>query len=185
MIEDITSLYDSFVELVALTSGVDQARVIPANRGRHSPAGLDVYATYNPIPVRAYGFPEKRLADTSGPIQGTSLTNWTDLQVTLITRMEFLLSVNFMNEGAKAAAIRVPSANFRYPVTKKLYDMGIAWRSVSDIRDLTEIQQGGLQPRYQLDVNMIIPMAITDDVLRANSFTYTIEADGATLEGEA
>lgn len=188
MIETVADLYDEFRSLVAIVSGLDESRVIFASRGRPEPfQDGGVYATHNPIPVRAYGHPVRSVSDTDGPIETTSLSNWNDLAVTRITQMEFILSVNILNSGARNVIIRFPNAQFREPVRKKLNDMDIAWRYTSEVRSLTEVQQGGYQSRYQIDVHLIVPMSITDDVLKANGVDITVEdEDGNILtEGAA
>lgn len=54
--ETIDELHDVFRQLVSMASGVET--VILADQGRPAPAGI--YATYKPVPVRAYGWSRKK-----------------------------------------------------------------------------------------------------------------------------
>lgn len=171
----IDELYTTFQELVRVASGVET--VILANQGRPEPKGL--HATYNPVPVRAVGHPRKRRADV--PAEDCDIPGWVDFAETTITQMDFLLSVNFFNEGARDAAWRLHNANFRAPVQELLFTHGIGWRTCSEVRSLTALSQGGLQPRYQVDVRLYVEAEVTDTVLRAAGFALRIEDDDGNL----
>lgn len=171
--ENIDDLYTVFQGLVALASDVET--VIPADQGRDAPTGL--YATYKPIPVRAYGQSGRKLTDID-PVEEFDESlgqDWTDLQETVFTSMDFMLSVNILNEGADSAIMRLHNANFRYPVSKYLYQNGIAWRHVSVCRNLTGLMQAGLQPRWQADINLFINHEMSYPVLRAAGFQLNIQ----------
>lgn len=119
--ESINELYDVFQQLVTLTSGVET--VILADQGRDAPTGL--YATYKPIPIRAYGWSQRRRELTPAIEESDpSLGQWQDLRETVDTSMEFILSVNIINEGADSAIMRLHNANFRQPVSEFLYRTG-------------------------------------------------------------
>lgn len=175
MIEALDELHVALQELVSTASGVPLSRVILADQGRPPPDPPDeLYATYNPIPVRAYGQPRKDReltpAEETGPTQ-----NWEDLAETTVTQLDLMLSVNFLNENARDAAMKMQNANFRVPVHAILWNNGIGWRNASEVRRLTELTQGGLQPRYQTDVDLFIETSITDTVLAAAGFSFEIE----------
>lgn len=176
--QHVDELYTAFQTLVRVASGVEQ--VILANQGRPAPPGL--HATYNPVPVRAVGHPRRQRADV--PAQDCDIPDWTDFEETTVSQMDFLLSVNFFNEGARDAAWRMHNANFRAPVQELLFTHGIGWRTCSEVRSLTELSQGGLQPRYQVDVRLYVEAEVTDIVLRAAGFALVMhDEDGNLIYG--
>ncbi|NCF03838.1 hypothetical protein [Kosakonia sp. MH5] len=173
--ERIDELYTVFQELVALASGVDT--VILADQGRDAPAGL--YATYKPIPIRAYGWSQRRRDLIPATEEAdTSLGQWQDLRETIVTSMEFMLSVNILNEGADTAILRLHNANFRQPVSEFLYRNDIAWRYVSACRNLTGILQAGIQPRWQADIHLFIEHTLSYELLCAAGFNIQFINEG-------
>jgi hypothetical protein len=184
MITDLDQLYQGFQTLVSTASGVDQSRVILADQGRPAPAS-DLYATYKPVPVRAYGFPRTNLKEIDA-VQDFNESllgaDWQDLEATTVSQLEIMLSCNFLNEGAREAAWQMHNANHRLPVTEVLYTNSIGWQYASEIRDLTGVTQASVQPRYQLDVYLFVETKITDDILSAAGFSVNIEDEkGNTL----
>ncbi len=179
MIETIDQLYTGLRDVIAAASGVDQSRVILADQGRPPPDPPDeLYATYKPVPVRAVGHSRTalELVDATESYDEDLLgADWQDFEATTVTQMDLLISCNFLNEGAANAATRMPNANFRYPILERLYSYGFGWRNCSEIRDLTGVLQAGLQPRYQVDLNIWAESRITDTILRAAGFSLTIE----------
>ena len=173
MITNISDLHASLQSLVSIITGINQNRVILANQGRPPPQGNDLYATYNPVPVRAYGQARKSRALTPAEETGPD-GNWQDIAETTITQLEIMLSVNCINEGAKDAALKFHNAQFRHPVRKMLVTNGIGYRYASELRSLTGLYQAGMQPRYQLDVHLFIESGITDTILRAAGFTVEV-----------
>jgi len=174
MITSIEDLYGSLQSLISTATGV--GTVILADQGRPAPEGL--YATYNPVPIRAVGHPRqsRELVAAEEDFNESLLgADWEDYDATTISQMELTLSVNFFNEGARDAAWKMHNAMHRWPVQERLYTAGIAWRGNSEVRRLTEVIQAGLQPRYQVDANLWIEVAITEQVLRANSFYMQVE----------
>ncbi|WP_219951440.1 phage neck terminator protein [Dickeya zeae] len=169
--ETIDELHDVFRQLVSMASGVET--VILADQGRPAPAGI--YATYKPVPVRAYGWSRKKrelipaIADSD-----PSLGAWQDMRETAATSMDFMLSVNILNEGADTAIMRLHNANFRTPVSEFLYQNAIAWRHVSNCRNLTGFMQAGLQPRWQADILLFIEHTVSYDLLRAAGFDVNV-----------
>lgn len=170
MIESVEELHVALQALVSKVSGVPLASVILANQGAPAPEGL--YATYNPMPIRAVGQPRRERTDV--PAEDCDIPGWTDFDETIVNQMDFLLSCNFYNEGAKDAAMQVHNANFRIPILEYLFQNQIGWRECSNIRDFTNPFQAGLQPRYQIDIDMYIETKITDRVLRAAGFKVAI-----------
>lgn len=179
----VTSIDDLFVaiqSLVSTASGVPLADVILANQGKRPPKVKSIYATYNPIPVRAYGHGRRSRALTpaeeSGPEPG-----WEDLAETSLTSLDLMVSVNFLNEGARDAAWKVHNASSRQAVRQILFDNEIAWRYASEIRNLTTLYQAEFQPRYQVDINLYVETAITDTILRAAGFSFTVEDENGNI----
>ncbi|MGL9720096.1 phage neck terminator protein [Symbiopectobacterium sp.] len=173
--ESIDDLYGVFQQLVSLTSGVET--VILADQGRDAPTGL--YATYKPIPIRAYGWSQRRRELTTATAEADpDLEQWQDLRETVATSMEFILSVNILNEGADTAIMRLHNANFRQPVSEFLYRNEIAWRNVSTCRNLTGILQAGIQPRWQADIHLFIEQTISYELLRAAGFDVQFTNEG-------
>lgn len=156
--------------LVAVAAGIPVSSVILADQGRTPPPGL--YATYKPIPVRAYGAP--RRSRKRVPAQDCDIPEWTDLEETTISQMHFLLSVNILNKGAEDAAWRLHNANYRSTVREHLFTHGIGWRYASDVRNLTAVSQASLQPRYHVDIHLTLEAEVTDTVLRAAGFSLSI-----------
>lgn len=177
--ETIEELYPVFQQLVRLATGVET--VILANQTAAPPNGL--YATYLPVPVRAYGHIRRERVEVPAT-EPTDLEDWTDFDETALTSMQFILSVNVLNEGAATAAMRLHNANFRTPVSAYLFENRIGWRYVSDTRNLTGRLQAGLQPRYQADIHLFIEAAVSYPVLRAAGFQIeTRDESGNLLNG--
>lgn len=132
-----------------------------------------MYATYNPIPVRAYGQPSQRLEyiDALEEHDEALGDDWQDLEEITASSMEFMISVNFFNEGAQQAAMRLHNANFRSPVSDYLFMNKLAFRYVSNPRNLSTHYQSGIQPRWQADIFIFVEHEVGDDVLRAAGFS--------------
>lgn len=172
---NIDELYTVLQELVRLASGVES--VILADQGRDAPTSL--YATYKPIPIRAYGWSQRhRELVPATEDTDPSLGEWQDLRETVITTMEFILSVNILNEGADTAIMRLHNANFRQPVSEFLYRNGIAWRYVSACRNLSGLLQAGIQPRWQADIHLFIEQTTSYELLRAAGFNVQFINEG-------
>lgn len=176
--ESIEELYPAFQQLVQLAAGVET--VIRANQGKPAPSGL--YATYLPVPVRAYGHVRRDRTEVPAtePFD-PELGDWTDFDEKALTSMQFILSVNILNEGAATAAMKLHNANFRGPISKFLYENKIAWRYVSDTRNLTGLMQAGVQPRYQSDIHLFIEASVSYTVLRAAGFSVEIRDERGNL----
>lgn len=174
--KSIEELYPFFQKLVSMTSGVTLERVILADQNRSPPTGNELYATYKPIPVRAYGQVRRKFTDIP-PIEEFDNAlgeEFTDLEETCSTSMDFILSVNFLNDGADNAVMRLHNANFRNPVSEFLMRNNTAWRNVGNCRNLTNLLQAGLQPRWQADIFLFIEQTVADPVLRAAGFSISI-----------
>ncbi|EMB4322229.1 hypothetical protein RJ492_001201 [Pluralibacter gergoviae] len=168
----LDELLDVFRELVSITTGVPLDRVILADQGRSAPAGLEVYATYNPIPIRAYG-QVRRTRELSAPAEQSDPalgSDWQDMQETACSSLEITLSTNFFNEGAVHAAMMLQNANFRSPVSEFLFSHQIAWRYTGNLQNLTSLMQAGLQPRFHADIHLFIDHEVSYPVLRAAGF---------------
>ncbi|TNV22831.1 hypothetical protein FH968_01955 [Buttiauxella sp. B2] len=173
---DIRELHCLLQELVSICSGIRTERIVLADQGRAPPAGNSLYATYNPIPVRAYGQPSQWLEDIDAleafdPALGE---NWKDLEEITATSMEFMISVNFYNEGASQAAMLLHNANFRSPVSDYLFLNQLGFRYVSNPRNLSTHFQAGIQPRWQADIFMFINQEVSSQVLRAAGFSLEL-----------
>lgn len=171
--QKIGELYGTFQQLLHMITGIPLNRIILANQGRSPPAGNELYATYNPIPVRAYGH-VSRTHEEIDPIEPVSITGLKDLNETVHTNMMFMLSVNFFNEGAADAAMSLANADLHEPITQFLYENNIGWRYVSNLRSLAGIYQAGVQPRYQADIHLFIEKTTSYAVLQAAGFSYII-----------
>jgi len=175
--ETIEELYPVFQQLVRLATGVET--VILANQTAAPPNGL--YATYLPVPVRAYGHIRRERVEVPAT-EPTDLEDWTDFDETALTSMQFILSVNILNEGAATAAMKLHNANFRGPVSQFLYAHKIAWRYVGDTRNLTGLMQAGVQPRYQSDIHLFIEASVSYTVLRAAGFSVELKFELPDVE---
>lgn len=183
MIENISDLDVGLHELLQTVLDLPGERIIKAGQGTPEPQGLDNYATYKPYVVRAIGHPSRDRTLVPAEDYNESLLgpDYQDFDETIITQADIMLSVNIMNTGARDIAGRVPNANFRWPVQEKLWSMGIAWRNTSEIRRMTGIMQAGVQSRYQLDINLYAALSVTDRVLRAAGFSYTVEDEAGNI----
>lgn len=170
--ENMADLNATFQQLVRLASGLEN--VVLADLMGETPS--ECYATYKPLPVRVYGHsghsmtdipPQEAFADSLG-------TEWTDLQDTVFSSMEFTLSVNILNEGADSAIVRLHNANLRDPVSAFLFRNGIAWRSTSASRNLTGLSTSSQQPNWQTDIHLFIKQTLSYPVLRAAGFTINV-----------
>jgi hypothetical protein len=168
--QNIADLYEVLQNIVVLASGVPLDSVILADQGETAPSGL--HATYKLIPVRAVGHPRKEREDIAA--YDTTVYDWTDFEETTFSQMEFILSCNFFNEGAENAAWKMHNANFIESLKQYLYVNSIAYRYCSEVRNLTQLAQAGMQPRYQVDVHLYIESEVSEIVLRAAGFTLEI-----------
>lgn len=169
---EITELYDLFQELVSTCTDIPKERIILADQGRSPPAGNQLYATYNPLPIRAYGQPGHRY-EFIKPLEDFDYSlgpDWQDLEEVTASSMEFMLSVNFFNEGASQAAMMLQNANFRTHVSDFLFIQKIGFRYVSSLRNLNAYFQAGIQPRWQADVHLFIEHEVASKVLKAAGF---------------
>lgn len=175
MIEAVSELHTAFQQLVKVATGVPV--VILANQGRDAPTGL--HATYNPVPVRAIGAPRRSRIDV--PAVDCDVPDWTDIEEITISQMKFMLSVNLFNEGAKDAAWKLHNANFRYSVRQVLWVNQMGWRGCSEVRNLTSLMQASLQPRYQVDMHLVVETSVSDLILRAAGFSFEIYDESGQL----
>jgi len=184
MITAWTDLFADLQGILAEASGINADRVILADQGRPPPANpeANVYATYKPIPVRAYGQPRKDLAlvDAVESYDASLGSDWQDFEETTVTQLEVMVSCNFIggavaDGAARDAAWQVQSASHRLPVFERLRTAGLAWRKAGEVRDLTEVIQGGFLPRYQVDVDLFTEAGVTDEILRAAAFSFDLE----------
>ncbi|CUR48492.1 Phage protein [Alloalcanivorax xenomutans] len=141
--------------LVVMITGIPANRVILANQRAPKPKGDSLYATYNPIPVRAYGH-ARRYYEEIPAIEDAAETGWKDLKQTVVTTLELMLSVNFYNTGSKDAAWRMQNASYLSPVSEYLFVNEIGWRTASPVRNLTAPQRAAYQSRHQLDVDLVV-----------------------------
>lgn len=184
MITSLDELRTDLQALVSLASGIPLARVILADQGRPPPEpSTDLFVSYLPVPVRAVGAARKSRSLTPGTDFDAAAVgaNWEDFEELTISQLELIVSCNFVNEGARNAAARLQSSQFRAPVNERLFTSNLAWRFTSEVRDLTAVDQAGLQPRFQLDIQMYAEVSITDTVLRANSAILTIEDEAGNV----
>lgn len=170
---EISELHELLQGMVSICSGLDKQRIIFANQGRAPPSGGALYATYNPIPVRAYGQSSQRLEYITAleEYDETLGDDWQDLEEITASSMEMMLSVNFFNEGASQAAMMLHNANFRTPVSDYLFTHNLGFRYVSNPRNLSTHFQSGIQPRWQADVHLFIEHEVSSKVLRAAGFS--------------
>lgn len=176
--ETLEEFYEVFRTLVSLSSGVDSDSVILSDQGRSAPTSL--YVTYKPHPIRAVGHPRRIREDVAAV--GSSIPEWTDLNETVASQLDLMIACNFFNEGsdvssdneARNAAWRMHNANFRNSVHEYLYSNNLGWRYCSDIRDLSNLLQAGIQPRYQVDVLLYAEVEVSEVVLRAAGFNLVV-----------
>lgn len=175
----LVDLYTDIQRVVSDATGVELSRVILADQGRPAPQPDDeLYATYNPIPVRAVGQPrqELELVDATEDFNESLLgADWQDFRQSVVSQLDLMVSVNLFNTGARDAAWRMHNANHSWSVQNALWVGGLGWRYCSDARRLTDLMQSGLQERYQVDLNLYAGVAIQDNVLRAAGFSVEVE----------
>lgn len=170
---DISELYVLLQGLISVCTGLDTKRIVLADQGRSPPAGSALYATYNPIPVRAYGHPSQRLefVPAREEYEDDLGGDWQDLEEITASSMEFMISVNFFNASARQAAMMLHNANFRSPVSDYLFLNHLGFRYVSNPRNLSAYSQSEIQQRWQADIHMFINHEVSSAVLRAAGFS--------------
>jgi hypothetical protein len=178
--KNIAELHVILQGLVSVCTGLEASRIILADQGRAPPAGNTLYATYNPIPVRAYGHPSQRLefAPAHEEREDYLGADWQDLEEITASSMEFMISVNFFNSGARQAAMMLHNANFRSPVSDYLFLNHLGFRYVSNPRNLSTHSQAEIQQRWQADIHMFIEHEVSGDVLRAAGFSLKFITEG-------
>lgn len=168
-VESIDDLKVAVCNLVRQASGVNA--VIEAYPDHSPPEGL--YGTYNMIPVRAYGHAIRErgtvpAADPAPPFV------WEDIVENTVTQLELMVSINFLNAGAKEAAHKVLQSQFRHPIRWYCRDNSLGWRFVSEVRNLTGMEQATLQERYQLDLHLWVETQVSDTILAAAGFSVEL-----------
>lgn len=151
--------------LLVAATGLPANRVIKANQDRAEPAN-ELYLTWNAIPVRAVGQPRRHLGEVP-EIEPSDYAGWTDLQETIISQIDMIVSVNCYNDGAKNLAWKLHQANYLNSINDYCASNGIGWRYASAARRMTGLQQAAYQSRYQVDINVYIETAISDTLLAA------------------
>ncbi|MES3577631.1 phage neck terminator protein [Enterobacter cloacae] len=171
--KEISELHGLLQGLVSICTGMAAPRIILADQGRAPPKGAGLYATYNPVPIRAYGQPSQRLeyTDAQEEYDESLGENWQDLEEITASSMEMMLSVNFFNEGASQAAMMLHNANFRSHVSDYLFLNKLGFRYVSNPRNLSTHFQSGIQPRWQADIHLFVEHEVSGKVLRAAGFS--------------
>lgn len=164
--EALESLNVSLQQLLVMITGLDAGRVVLADQGRPAPKGKTLYCTYRPYPIRAYGHPSKHYTEVPA-IEESAETGWTDLEERVITSLVIMVSVNFYNEGAADAAWKMLSADRLETVTQHLFLNNLNWRKAGPVRNLTAMQRADVQPRYQLDIDMIVRGEQANQILAA------------------
>lgn len=167
--------------LVACT-GLPVNRVIKANQDRSEP-GNDLYMTWNAIPVRAVGFPRRTMEEIP-EIEPSDFVNWTDLEETIISQLDMIVSVNCYNSGAKDLAFKLQHANHLSSIADYCAANGIGWRYTGAARGLTGLQQAAYQTRYQLDIHLYIETAISGKLLAAASAKVKIYDEAGNIIAE-
>lgn len=165
-----------FQQLIGLATGIPQQQIILANQGLSPPEGDRLYATYYPVPMRAYGQVrrEREYSEPIEPYDPLLGAEWRDLTETAYTSVEVMLSVDFYHQGAVSAGLRLQNANFRLPVSAFLFQNKIAWRYVSDSRNSETLPQAEVQPDYRADIFLFIEVAESYAVLSAAGFNTNI-----------
>lgn len=174
--KEISELHGVLQGLVSICSGLGTPRIVLADQGQAPPKGNVLYATYNPIPVRAYGQSGHRLEFVE-PLEEYDEAlgdDWQDLEEITASSIELMLSVNFFNEGASQAAMMLHNANFRTPVSDYLFTHQLGFRYVSNPRNLSAHFQSGIQPRWQADVQLFVNQEVSSKVLRAAGFSLSL-----------
>ncbi|WP_416425587.1 hypothetical protein RAM80_07470 [Pseudomonas sp. App30] len=179
--KDINDLNPIWQQIICSLTGAAANRVILANQGRPMPGGTDLSASYLLVPLRAYGWPTFDYVDVPAVEPADpSLGTWTDWDVTMKTTMVFQLSVNLFNDGAGTAVMNLPNGNFRPDIASLLRQNKAGWFKSSQPRNLTALQNAGMQPRYQCDLTLYAEVETTYAVLRAAGFRYEV-TDALTL----
>lgn len=175
-IENISELNTTVQRLIQRASGV--TAIILADQDGSPPTGL--YGTYKITPIRAYGRPKVIQSDIA-PLEPVPTSAWQDFSETLITSMEMMVSINFFNDGAANAAMKLQQSQFRFPVADYCRENEIAWRTTSETRNLSNIDQALMQDRYQLDLDLWAGVQITDDIMAAASYSITVEDENGNI----
>ncbi|MGJ8515103.1 phage neck terminator protein [Carnimonas bestiolae] len=172
----IDDLNPAMQRIISTATEIPLERVILADQGRAPPGGLDVYATYLIVPVKAVGGVRRERKESDGPIEDVNpeIEPWTDWEEAVISSVQINLSCNFFNRGANDAALSLMNADRRSDVYALLNQYGIGWRDVSEARKLTNIMNAGVQQRYQADVSMWIDVSTTYGVLRAHGWQIRV-----------
>jgi len=163
-------------------TGLPFNRVIKANQDRAEP-GNDLYLTWNAIPVRAVGFPkiEREEVPATEPVD---FPGWTDLEETVISQLDMIVSVNCYNSGAKNLAWKLQHCNFLESVAAYCYQNRIGWRYTGAAKGLTALQQAAYQTRYQTDIHLYIETAISGKLLAAASVKVKIYDETGNIIAE-
>lgn len=172
----IEECYVPLHEVLCTVLQLPADRVILANQGRGAPPGTEAYATYWPEPIRAHGWPIVDQEDVPAvePYDPTLGGHWTDLRHTLRVNMLLSVTVNVYNADAQTRIMRLVHAHFRPDISSLLHTHRLGWQSVSNIRNLTHILQAGIQPRFNIDIDLWSTFETTVDVLRAAGTPFTL-----------
>lgn len=159
--------FDAAVRLfVATASGVDRAKVIPAQDNAPAPDGL--YASV------------KRLEQLNNGIDCQKIRNGDDETVDVILRgnRSILYSVQFYREGSFHAASEMPMFAQSPQGSEALARLGAVWRGASSVRDLTALISNNWEERASIDIRIGTTIKKTQTVNAVTSVDITV-SDGA------
>lgn len=174
--KEIKEILSPLQKIISMATGVPQERVILGNQGHAAPSGNSPYISFLPTPLRVYGRPSDSYQDIA-PIEPYSETlgdNWTDLNKKLTTNWIILVSVTVFNEGAETIATKIPYATARDDVLFLANNANISLRNVSNVRNVSNLIQAGVQPRYNVDIEMWAQLEISFGVLRVAKVPFVI-----------
>ena len=188
----IDDILPAIQEIISLASGVPLNRVILGNQGRAAPSGNAPYISYLPTPLRVYGRPTVSALKDAAPVEGydpslDSLIDggWKDFNQTLSTNWIIMVSITVFNEGADTVCMKLPFATSRSDILAFASKNEVSIRQTSNVRNLSAVMQAGVQPRYNVDMELWARLDVNIDVLRAARVPFVIrESDSNKILAE-
>jgi hypothetical protein len=91
-------------------------------------------------------------------------TDYQDIKITVMSCKEVTVSINFYRGDARDQAAKVAQMNMLPSVAESMLINGLGWLGVSPARNLTELNQGLFEPRYQIDLYLLMRTEISETV---------------------
>ena len=158
--------------MIKLATGLPLNRVIKSGQDKPLPKGNSCF--YKLTAVRTIGAPFK--LDTPVDATETTLEDWKDKEEVLFQKLLVNASLHFYGDKANDNALIMKRCNHRHGISRHLFDSKIQWSGAGNPDDLSDLIQGETQQRFHLDINLVVDVESTPElILMAHSVRFTFD----------